>query len=353
MNNLVKTTTAAAVLAISSVTQAGLPEGISAFKEKDYFISMKELMPLAETGDKVSQFIIAMHYRDGLGVEADKGKTFYWLKKSADQNYVHALVHLAGMYEAGLAVPINKEEAIRLFHLAATQGSAEAEFCLSRMYLTGPTKDRTTAMGLLRSASDKGLAVAQEYLAVELLNQNQNDFEEPMRLLGLAAKQGNLDAEARLGVLFLRSNKKEYQEKGRILLDKNARGGSPIALFALGIHLYDEVGDSESKVSGLKLITAAANAGSTPALEFLMKKNINEEGVIVSEITAWILARYLMESDSPSAEKYKYFYEKHNKTRKEIVDNAYSSIKRAGSLGVYDNVVAAANEISNAKTWFK
>lgn len=124
-------------LALGAEAQAGLQEGVSAYKRGHFSIALKELTPLAESGDAKAQNILGEMHNSGSGVPHDPVKAAFWYRKAAEQGNGSAQTSLGVMYERGIGVPQNDKEAAAWFHKAAEQGYAEAQYVLGGMYERG------------------------------------------------------------------------------------------------------------------------------------------------------------------------------------------------------------------------
>lgn len=62
---------------------------------------------------------------EGIGA-GDTGNAHAWLLRAAGQGYHEAMFHLGRMYERGLQVPRNTQEAMRWYHQAAENGNEKA-----------------------------------------------------------------------------------------------------------------------------------------------------------------------------------------------------------------------------------
>lgn len=130
---------ALAIILLAGVAsaQAGLQEGVSAYKRGHFSIALKELAPLAEKGDAKAQAILGQMYSSGSGVPQDHAKAAFWYRKAAEQGHVKAQTSLGVMYKEGIGVPQDDREAASWFHKAAEQGHAEALYTLGGMYERG------------------------------------------------------------------------------------------------------------------------------------------------------------------------------------------------------------------------
>ncbi|OGR64420.1 MAG: hypothetical protein A2X31_03755 [Elusimicrobia bacterium GWB2_63_22] len=86
----------------------------------------------AAQGDAAEQYKLAEAYQNGSGVKPDRNEAFRLYRLAADAGYPPAQYKLALGYAAGEAVPKNSAEALRLLCLAAGAGYEPAEADLVR-----------------------------------------------------------------------------------------------------------------------------------------------------------------------------------------------------------------------------
>ncbi|MCW8884525.1 MAG: sel1 repeat family protein [Motiliproteus sp.] len=89
------------------------------------------------------------------------------LELLAAANNATAITRLAWLYESGLGVEQNLQQAARLFRQAAELNDAEAQYALAVMLMTGSgqTQDRDQAISWLRRAAAQGHRSAQQALS--------------------------------------------------------------------------------------------------------------------------------------------------------------------------------------------
>lgn len=75
--------------------------GLLASEAGDYDTALGAWQPLANQGDAVAQFNLALMYHRGLGVTASEQKAVQWYQKSASNGYVKAQEFLAAAYREG------------------------------------------------------------------------------------------------------------------------------------------------------------------------------------------------------------------------------------------------------------
>lgn len=160
----------------------------------------------AQSGEPESLLRIAWHYENGRGgLPQDKNEAVRLYKLAATQGNMHAQSNLGYLYQTGGGgLPQDEREAARLYRLAADQGNAGAQANLASMYRAGRgglPKDDAEAVRLYKLAADHGNMYAQSDLGY-LFESGQGglakDVGEAIRLYTLAAQQGNEWAEDRL-----------------------------------------------------------------------------------------------------------------------------------------------------------
>jgi len=76
-------------------------DGLQAARTGDYNTAVMKWQPLAEQGDAMAQFNMALMYHRGLGVGIDETRAVAWYKESANNGYVKAQEFLAAAYQEG------------------------------------------------------------------------------------------------------------------------------------------------------------------------------------------------------------------------------------------------------------
>lgn len=103
-------------------------------------LAAEELRRQAEAGDAYAQYLLALKFYKGSGEVQDPRQGFLWMKVSAEGGCLKAQKALGLLYTSAQHAPFPNEdpqEAIRMYHLAAEQGDAEAQYWLGKCYLTG------------------------------------------------------------------------------------------------------------------------------------------------------------------------------------------------------------------------
>jgi TPR repeat protein len=111
-----------------SVANASWEEATKAFAKKEYQAALKLFRPLAEKGNALAQYNIALMHRMGLGVTKDQKEAKKWSRLAAKQGNVDAQTMLGSIYakaDGGESADVSR--AYMWYEVAAEQGNAEAK----------------------------------------------------------------------------------------------------------------------------------------------------------------------------------------------------------------------------------
>ena len=106
--------------------------GIAAFEEKNFNAAMRFLLKYANEGDAEAQHKVVIMYQNGLGVVANDDNAFRWMKAAADQGHAIAQHGLGFMYLEGECVDQDLP-----FEKAADQGLIGSMTTIAMMYEEG------------------------------------------------------------------------------------------------------------------------------------------------------------------------------------------------------------------------
>ena len=105
----------------------------AALAAEDYELALRELAPLAESGDPIAQYNFAVLHRKGLGTEKAHKIAVVWFRKSADQGNGQAAFAMGMMYATGKGVEPDPVEAYAWFRVASRKGNKKAKTNLRRI----------------------------------------------------------------------------------------------------------------------------------------------------------------------------------------------------------------------------
>lgn len=104
------------------VNAADFAAGLAAYDKGDYVTARKEWEPVAEGGDPLAQFNLALLYYDGRGAPQDLEAAFHWFSRAANQGYVKAERNLGLMYSEGQGAVRDYVKAYKWFALCSAAG---------------------------------------------------------------------------------------------------------------------------------------------------------------------------------------------------------------------------------------
>ena len=151
--------------------------GYQALEKKDYKTALYYLSYDANLGDDKAQFNLGIMYNKGLGVPVDKNEAFSWFFLSANQGNVLANYALGHSYYKGLGVKQNYKLALRSFKYASLEGHPMSRLLLGNMYYQGQgvDKDYTKAHLWWRFAEDLNINGARQNIV--MLEKKMSDEE--------------------------------------------------------------------------------------------------------------------------------------------------------------------------------
>jgi TPR repeat protein/uncharacterized protein (UPF0335 family) len=245
--------------------------------DKNYEAAIDLFKRAAQQGHPLAMYNLALHYRDGVGVQRDFGQAAEWFAKAAESGLVSAMVENAQALTTGRGQPFsraNPRRAVEWLQRAADAGSLRAKYELGRIYQRGArcscgegnqsndvSRDRELALLWFSRAAEAGDTAAQVRVAEIMeagtgLPSPQPEIAE--RYWRLAARSGDAYAQVEFanrlhsGLLLV---KEEYGEKEVINLLKRAmsQGSAQAAVELAHIYRNGEIGVEKNPVEAMKL----------------------------------------------------------------------------------------------------
>jgi TPR repeat protein/uncharacterized caspase-like protein len=215
-----------------------LQEGQAAEGRGDYTLALAWYRRAADLGSADAACDLGWLYQNGLGVPADLQQAAAWYRRAAQAGHVMAANNLGVLYKNGLGVERDYTEALRWYRKAAEAGNAEAENNIGVMY-------------------NDGLGVSR-------------DAKQAVQWFTRAAQNGNLSAEVNLGLLYKNGIgvPQDYPEAVR-WLQRAAEAGSAVAALNMGLLYEDGLGVTKDHGKALTWIRKAAEGGNADARRLL------------------------------------------------------------------------------------
>jgi hypothetical protein len=114
-----------------------MEQAIAAYEKGDFIRALMSYTSLAEQGNAVAQFNLAVMLDKNEGTPADPAKAAEFYRFAAAQGHLGAQLNLGVLYSNGRGVKQDYAEAMALFRRAAERGSAKAQFNIGTMYELG------------------------------------------------------------------------------------------------------------------------------------------------------------------------------------------------------------------------
>lgn len=263
----------------------------TAFDEGRYEQVLPGIREMAERGRSDAQHMLALAYRDGLGLAKDPEIAAVWFERAAASGHVQSQYELGIAYLRGLGVEISSEQAVRWLSKAANAGQTDAAVVLASVLLARGEEEH--ARMRLQQAAETGHAVAAVRLgaflesgiggepdpsaAAEWYRQGgqegepegvyrwallkANGPEERVDVMRRAAEAGYSTAQYELAAHLLTAGEVSEGKEGVSWLQTAAESGLPRAQFDLAIVYRDGIAVPSDHDQFRQWITKAAGAG--------------------------------------------------------------------------------------------
>src|SRR5215475_304414 len=162
--------TASLVVLLARPALADFPAAQASLRQSDYAAAYDGCKVEAERGDPECQNLVGYLFQQGLGVTANPNEAVRLFRLAAAKNLAGAQINLGRTYQEGLGLAKDDVQAAHWYQLAAAQHEPVGEFYYALMLLAGRgvDKDFQKAGELLRQAADRAYMPAQLTLALAL-----------------------------------------------------------------------------------------------------------------------------------------------------------------------------------------
>jgi TPR repeat protein len=227
---------------------------------KDYAQAISWFQKSADHGFGGGYYALGIAADAGLGVPRDHAQAMRMYLKANDQ-LPSAGTNIALLYAGGCGVAQDYAQAAKWYRKAADAGDLEAAIYLGSLYLAGQSvpQDDAQAMHWYKKAADLRVALAEYRLGL-LYEESKSlqDFAQAAYWYGLAGQQGVADAQRNLGVL-LASGKGVAKDPARALnwFQMSANQGNGPAQFHLASSFANGEGTRPDQIRAYQWMTIA------------------------------------------------------------------------------------------------
>lgn len=269
--------------------------------EKGSTLTVDQLKGRAVLGDPLAQFALGQMYQEGVNVPKNIEEAIRYYQLASDQQELRAEYNLGLIYLEGDGVPADYEKAISLLRDAAFKGNDYAQFTLAHLtelgYRNGageviiqPDQEQALAMYNLAAANDYGpaqyrlaeLMVRQKPTDLSVLTK-QKQYQKIKQLYEAAFTAGIEQAAVPLAYFSAMDTDKAKQEQALVIAKKEANAGNSEAALLLGL-MYDR---------GI-----AVDVNPREAVYWYQQATVNP-------VSAFILGTYMVEGTEMSQDKQK------------------------------------------------
>lgn len=214
--------------------------GLRAAQSGDFDTAFSEWQPLAASGSMLAQYYLGVMYENGDGVPIDLEEARRLYLSAANQGLDVAQDRVATMYEIGIGGHQDSREALSWYKKAGEQGLAGSQNSAGVMLEQGLGTEANAieAAKWYRLAAEQGLDIAQFNLGVLFANGEgvEQDWSEAAAWYLLAAEQGFGPAQFNLGNLYLRGHGVEADDSAAATwFMRAAQQGRPNAQYNLAL----------------------------------------------------------------------------------------------------------------------
>jgi len=167
---------------VAAMAVLGAAESHEAAREAsmrgDYAGSVLYLRMAADAGLAKSQYMLGVHFWNGLGVKEDRSEALRWYRMAAEAGFAAAQFELGRVFEEGLVARRDLVDARVWYARAAEQGDENAVSALKRVGPATPSSSQSRTMAAMNS----GIRPAQATGPIEVA---LADFRQHKPLPGL------------------------------------------------------------------------------------------------------------------------------------------------------------------------
>lgn len=181
-------------------------DAIAAFNYGDNDQANRYFWKLAGEGDPRAEYYLAYMLDAGLGSGKDVSGAAGWYRKSADQDYLPAVVYMGYIYSTGHGVQRDDKEAFKWYTRAAQMGDAIAQNNLATMLRMGKPYAKNlplAAQWFLQSALQGNMRAQYNLATMYRIGDGIPKNEaEAVKWYTYAANQGDMYAQNALGYMY-------------------------------------------------------------------------------------------------------------------------------------------------------
>ena len=210
-------------------------------------------------------------YQNGIGVEVNDRKAFFYIKMAADQKHLESINNLGMLYLTGKGTLIDTELGLKYLTIAAMNNYFKGKLHIANLLFLGELLPKSYEMAFSLSIDVISEGIGSKYMANAYKSFRENDFEGAYIYFLTSAALGNVNAIQSL----------------IYLIENSLINISPISSIEnyLGFYLLKSISINNDEWSYEKMAKILYNGGKnfsanfTQAYEYYMKVNSSGEAL--------------------------------------------------------------------------
>lgn len=273
------------IFAISPASPQKLyQKGIDSYMNGEYESAFYFFQKAANQSYADAQYQLGLMYNQGVGVEKNVNQAKSFFELATKQNHAESAYQLGLLYENSQDETPNYEEARHWYEKAANNDHLEAQYKLATLYLQDPNKkiDYVKVRQLLEKAVVQNHVKATYQLGV--LYQKglggMQDYAKAKQLFEDAVKKGDIESLYQLGQMYENGwGVQQDYAKAKQYYEKAVNKGNTEALYLLGELYAKGLGVQQDYSQARTLLEKSANHGNIKASFLLAEMYKNGNGV--------------------------------------------------------------------------
>lgn len=239
---------------LSSLYRAGMDQ----LAQQDYTGAVSLFRSAAARGEPMAQYQLGVLYQQGLGLDMDHDQAALWYRRAAEQGNVDAQFNLGNMYLMGDGIPQNDSDARYWYEQAATNGHADAAHNLKNMEQFAVLGNSENVIAPLQ------VTEFSDAIDDRLMNQEQSLPASATPAEGIPSSIAVVDYERGLAYAFGEGVPRD-QSRAFDYFRRPAEQGHASAQYRLGIAYAYGDGTTQDKAQAMEWYRRAALQGHSIA----------------------------------------------------------------------------------------
>jgi TPR repeat protein len=228
-----------------SASNADMNDAQKAYNAGSYNSAMFYALREAKQGSAEAEYMLGNMYNFGLGVKRDPQQAVHWYSKAITKGHKDAQLNLGVMFDKGDGVELDRRRALELYEDLANDGDPTAQLYVGLIYEEGKlsSPNYKSALSWYRKAAEKDVPYAAFRIGMlyKLGLGVEIDYNQAVYWLKRASDLDVPQAKRELGKLYMLGEGVDKDtSQGLALLYKAAYQEDANAIFSIGLWYGDK-----------------------------------------------------------------------------------------------------------------